>query len=75
MKDKGEKIEHYKVLAENIKKNIQARKRPLIVEFSGLPKSGKTTVINSLSHWCPTINQINSIGYRYKSLKSCQQNS
>ena len=26
-------------------------------------------------HWCPTINQINSIGYRYKSLKSCQQNS
>ncbi|MBU1344048.1 MAG: deoxynucleoside kinase [Proteobacteria bacterium] len=47
--NKKEKIEYYKQLAEDIKKNIQARKRPLIVEFSGLPKSGKTTVINSLS--------------------------
>jgi predicted NUDIX family phosphoesterase/thymidylate kinase len=43
------KIEHYRQIAEEIKKNIQIRKRPLIVEFSGLPKSGKTTVINCLS--------------------------
>jgi hypothetical protein len=26
-------------------------------------------------HYCPTINQINSIGYGYRSLKSCRQNS
>ena len=46
---KKEKIKRYKQIAEDIKKNIQMRKRPLIVEFAGLPKSGKTTVINSLS--------------------------
>ncbi|NLT50787.1 MAG: hypothetical protein GXX85_07735 [Ignavibacteria bacterium] len=49
IKEKKEKIEHYKRLAQTIKANITSRKRPLIVEFSGLPKSGKTTVVNSLA--------------------------
>lgn len=48
-KEKKQKIEHYKILAKNIRSNITQRKRPLIVEFSGLPKAGKTTVVNSLA--------------------------
>lgn len=47
--DKQKKIEYYKSLANTIRLNITSRKRPLIVEFSGLPKSGKTTVVNSLA--------------------------
>lgn len=43
------KIEYYKDLAKNIKDNLSSRKKPLIVEFTGLPKSGKTTVLNNLS--------------------------
>jgi len=46
---KKEKIEIFKELADSIRNNITARKRPLIVEFSGLPKAGKTTVVNSLA--------------------------
>ena len=47
--EKQLKIEYYKNLAKIIRTNIFSRKRPLIVEFTGLPKSGKTTVVNSLS--------------------------
>lgn len=47
--DIDKKISFYEDLAQQIRFNIAARKRPLIVELAGLPKSGKTTVVNSLS--------------------------
>ena len=47
--EKQKKIVFYENLAEEIKFNLSGRKRPLIIEFTGLPKSGKTTVVNSLS--------------------------
>ncbi len=49
IKRKKEKINTYKKFAEIIKNNLYQKKRPLIVEFAGLPKSGKTTVVNSLA--------------------------
>lgn len=49
IKDKNEKIEFYESLVKEIKFNLSGRKRPLIIEFTGLPKAGKTTVVNSLS--------------------------
>src|SRR5438552_9668530 len=47
--NKSKQIEYLEDLANQIKLNIKNRKRPLIVEFAGLPKSGKTTAVNSLS--------------------------
>jgi len=50
--DAGErldKIRHLEGLAGNIKVNLQSSRRPLFVEFAGLPKSGKTTAVNSLA--------------------------
>jgi predicted NUDIX family phosphoesterase/thymidylate kinase len=44
-----EKIKYYEKLANDIRLNLFTRKRPLIIEFTGSPKSGKTTAINSLS--------------------------
>lgn len=47
--ERNRKINFYEKLARDIKLNLVGRKRPLFIEFTGLPKSGKTTVINSLS--------------------------
>lgn len=47
--ERNKKISYYEKLASDIKLNLVGRKRPLIIEFTGLPKSGKTTVSNSLS--------------------------
>lgn len=47
--EKSEKIKHFEALAAEIRDNIASRKRALIVEFAGMPKAGKTTVVNSLS--------------------------
>lgn len=44
-----EKIKYYEKLANDIRLNVVTKKRPLIIEFTGSPKSGKTTAINSLS--------------------------
>ena len=41
-------IEYFQNLVDEIKSNLKEIKKPLIIEFSGLPKSGKTTIINSL---------------------------
>lgn len=43
------KIAKFEGLAEEIRRNITSRKKPLIVEFSGMPKAGKTTIVNSLA--------------------------
>jgi len=47
--DKKAKIKYYENIAYEIRSNLSGKKRPLIIEFTGLPKAGKTTVINSLS--------------------------
>jgi uncharacterized protein with ParB-like and HNH nuclease domain len=39
------------------------------------PRKPCWTELYKQYHCCPTITQINSIGYRYRSLKSCRQNS
>ncbi len=47
--DRNATISELKILADEIKYNLANSRKPLIVEFSGLPKSGKTTIINSLA--------------------------
>ena len=46
---KKDTITELKQLADEIKNNLDNSKKPLIVEFAGLPKSGKTTLIDSLA--------------------------
>lgn len=48
-RERREKIRVLEALAESIKANLQSSRRPLFVEFAGLPKSGKTTAVNSLA--------------------------
>lgn len=47
--NKKSQIKRLKNLAEEIKQNIRGVKKPLIIELYGLPKSGKTTIINSIA--------------------------
>lgn len=49
--EKKKTIEELKILAQKVKKLKQdgfRQKRPIVIEFSGSPKSGKTSCINSL---------------------------
>ncbi len=48
--DRARKIEELTSLANEIKnlKELYRRRRPIVIEFSGSPKSGKTSCINSL---------------------------
>ena len=46
---RAEVIRDLETLAKDIRDNIHLMRRPLFVEFSGLPKSGKTTSVNSLA--------------------------
>ena len=44
-----ETISRLKSLAFTIRENLANSRKPLVIEFAGLPKGGKTTLINSLS--------------------------
>jgi predicted NUDIX family phosphoesterase/thymidylate kinase len=46
---KADRIRQLEILADEMKGFLKSRKRPLLVEFSGLPKAGKTTSVNSLA--------------------------
>jgi len=47
--ERKETIENLRSLASTICSNLSSSRKPLVIEFAGLPKAGKTTLINSLS--------------------------
>ncbi len=63
-------LKDYRINVRISKRDVEVLKTKALEE--GIPY--QTLVTSILHHYCPIISQINSIGYRYRSLELCRKN-